>query len=116
MLGRDLAGGFDAIEIGHLDIHEHDIGFEGGGLLDRLGAIRRLADDRYPLVFVQQSGQPRAKERLIVGDQDPSHLRRRLCAHRRSSSFVLNRGLACRGAHPSGVHPGVNDARNRHKN
>ena len=54
----------------HADVHQHDVGFERGRALGRLGAVAGLADD----VEVRLAGQDHAKsgadQALIVGEQD----------------------------------------------
>jgi hypothetical protein len=45
-----LAGGRDAVEVGHLHIHQHHVGFTPPGQRDCLAAGRRLADHLDPRI------------------------------------------------------------------
>ena len=69
------AGRVDAVAARHLDVHDHQVGLEGIGQLDRLLAVARLADDLISLFF-QHLGQVEPNECLIFGDEDAARLRR----------------------------------------
>ena len=71
MLGDDPPGGFDAVQVWHLQVHEDHIRFQGADFLDDIQAIDRLADDVDPWVAFEEACQSGAEQRLIVGDQDP---------------------------------------------
>src|SRR5438477_4810137 len=63
---HDLPSCFDAVDVGHLDVHEHDVRLQLGGLLDSIGAVDRLADDLHPLIITEQACEAGPEERLIV--------------------------------------------------
>ena len=42
---RERLRGLDAVELGHPDVQEHDVGVETAHHRDRLAAVARLADD-----------------------------------------------------------------------
>ena len=44
-LSLDQAGGRHAVAARHVDVHEDQVGGEAAGLLQRLEAVARLADD-----------------------------------------------------------------------
>ena len=41
----DLSRGFDAVHVGHLDVHQDDIGLVTAGQIDGLASICCLSDD-----------------------------------------------------------------------
>jgi len=53
VLGDNSAGGLDAVQGGHLDVHQDDVRLQRQGQLDRIDSIFRLADNLNPIVFVQ---------------------------------------------------------------
>src|SRR6266581_2912079 len=77
VLGDDAAGRLDAVEVGHLDVHQHDVRLRGEGDLDRVEAIDGFADDGDAVIAVEQSGQSRPEKRLVVRDHHPRGLDRR---------------------------------------
>jgi hypothetical protein len=66
----DLARGGDPVELGHADVHEHDVGREAPGAVDRLAPRGRLADDLDVGLRVQHHAEAGAGERVIVDEQD----------------------------------------------
>jgi len=76
-LSPDLAAGFEAVHVWHLEIHQDNVRLEFYGLLHGLDSVRRLPDHINPWVFVQETCQPRPEKRLVVGDEDASDLRSR---------------------------------------
>ena len=50
---RDLAGGGEAVEAGHLDVEDHEVGPQVAHELDRLVAAPGLADDVVALLLEQ---------------------------------------------------------------
>ena len=74
--GHDLARGIDAVEAGHLDVHDDDVRLAlrrygdglitGGGLADHLDVGRGI----------EQGAQRAQNHRMVVGDQDtcPFHV------------------------------------------
>ena len=81
----DAAGRLDAVELGHADVHQHDVGLQPPRHLDRLQAVDGLADDLEVVLGVEDHLEPRAHERLVVGDQDAD-------AHAVTSSALLRGG------------------------
>ena len=45
VFGREAAGGFDAVEFRHGDVHHDDIGPQAGCELDGFAAVAGFADD-----------------------------------------------------------------------
>ena len=70
MFGNDPPRGFDAVEVWHLQIHQHDVGLDRSGLLDHVEAVNGLGDDVDPRVSLEQARQTGTKQILIVGNQD----------------------------------------------
>lgn len=71
MGGGDRGGGLDAVQFGHPDVHEHDVGIEVRHQRDGLRAVARLADDVDVVRVVQDHPQSGAHEGLVVGDDHP---------------------------------------------
>src|SRR5580658_2803973 len=67
-----LVGGFDAIQDGHLDIENNQIGLQPQRLLDQLDAIAHFSYNFE--VVAEQAPQPIDDERMIVTDQNPRML------------------------------------------
>ena len=66
----DLFGGFDAVEIGHADVEDGDVGFELGGLSDGLAAVFGFADDGEFGLLLDEKAQAATDEGVVVGEQD----------------------------------------------
>ena len=73
-LADDPAGRFEAVHLGHADVHEDDVGLLARDELDRLDAVGGLADDLDVVGRAQQHREAAAHERLIVGDRDPDRI------------------------------------------
>lgn len=73
--GEDPAGGLQAVQLGHPDVHQDDVGPGAPYRLHRFVAVGGLRDD---VDAVGAEGQPeaRAHQRLVVGDHDPGRTRR----------------------------------------
>ena len=71
----DLSRRGEPVDVGHADVHQHDVGPLAAGELDRLGAVGRLADDLDVVLGVEQGPEPAAYEHLIVGEEDLDHWR-----------------------------------------
>ena len=69
----DSAGGLDPVQVGHADIHQHDVGPQRPGGLDRLTPVAGLANDLEVGLGVEDHAEACADERLVVGDQDADH-------------------------------------------
>lgn len=68
---QDAAGGLDAVDAGHLQIHQHDIGMERCGRGDHLVSVGCLADEVEPAGVGDETAQTIAEERMVIGDEDP---------------------------------------------
>ena len=64
---REPLGGRDAVELGHLDVHDDQIGTQLGGEGDGGLAVSGLADD-LEAVVAQDLDDVEADERLVLGD------------------------------------------------
>jgi hypothetical protein len=71
--GSDAAGGLDAVDSGHADVNEHDVGAFPLGEAERFVAVARLADDRNVIFGVNQCGKAGSHQRLIIGEHHPDH-------------------------------------------
>ena len=65
------SGRIDAVEAGHVDVHDDDVGHEAqrdlDGLLSRFGLAHHLGiGDR-----IEKRSEPCPKQRMVVGDEDP---------------------------------------------
>ncbi len=97
--GRQLAGGFDAVEIGHADVHHQHVGRELLRHRNGFAAVRCLADHlEIGLTFEHQT-QAGAHHGVIVSQHDSRHgiigtrcgqfaRRREGQVHRYSGSFT----------------------------
>ena len=65
-----LPGGLDAADAGHVEVHQDDVGLQGGRGVDRGLAVGGLADDVHIGLGVQQRVQPLAEGFVVVADQD----------------------------------------------
>jgi hypothetical protein len=72
-VGGDRLGGLQAVEAGHADVHQHDVGDEAARRVGRLVAVGGLADHLDAVLRGQQRPKARAHERLVVGEQDADH-------------------------------------------
>lgn len=68
--GENLAGGFEAVEDGHGDVHENHIGPEGAGHLDGFAAGACAADQGKMTVGFEQGGEALAHDDVIFGQQN----------------------------------------------
>ena len=75
--GEQAPRGLDAVELGHADVHQDDVGLQPLGLLDGVEAVGGLADDLEVVLGVEDHAEPGAHERLVVGDQQ-AHAHARL--------------------------------------
>jgi hypothetical protein len=105
--GDDALGGLDAVRAGHPDVHQHDVGVQGGDLAQGLGPVARLADDGEVVLVVEHQAEAHPQQRLVVHQQDAD---RRRCGavggggHAGSSVGVAaSAGAASAGAGPSGT-------------
>ena len=70
-VAEDQAGGLQPVEHRHPDVHQDHVGPERGGLVDRVPAVDRLADDLDVGLGASSTEQPLPDHRLVVGDQHP---------------------------------------------
>ncbi len=75
----DLPRGLDAVEFGHGDIHDHDVGLEGPGLLNGLPAMNGPSDHDQVRLRLQEGGEPVQDETVVIREKD-------LDAHRATST------------------------------
>ena len=73
LLGEDLARGLDPVHARHVEVHQHDVGLELLGLLDRLGAVGGGADELDVLEPADQAAEAVADDAVVVGEQDADH-------------------------------------------
>ena len=72
--GAQAADGLDAVERGHLQIHQHDVRPQPGRLGHGLGAGAGLADHLEIRLRSQHGREPVADHRLVVGQEDADGL------------------------------------------
>ena len=78
-VGReDLPGGLKAVQLGHPNVHEHDVGLKARSLMNGLVAVGGLGHDVDVVLAGEQHPEARAHHRLIVGHEDADGHRRRL--------------------------------------
>jgi len=64
-----------AVEAGHVDVQQQQVGLPRGQRVERGLAVADAAGEFDAVAFAEQRGQPRARQRLVIDDQ---------YAHRRS--------------------------------
>ena len=65
-----VAGGLDAVDLGHPDVHQDDVGSLAAGQRYRLAPVGRLAGDFHVGDGVDEQPEGGAQQRLVVGEQD----------------------------------------------
>ena len=65
------SGRLDPVHAWHPDVHQYDIGAVPSGLFDRLLTGAGLGDDFDVAGALEQSFEPGAEQRLVVGDDYP---------------------------------------------
>src|SRR3712207_9058467 len=60
--GEHPPRGLDPVELGHADVHEHDVGAQAARRVDGLQPVRRLADDLEVLLRVEDHPEARSEE------------------------------------------------------
>jgi hypothetical protein len=68
-VGEDPAGCLEPVQVGHLDVHQDDVGTAPARELDGVAPVDRLADDVEVGLQLEDGAKARADERLVVGDQ-----------------------------------------------
>src|SRR4051794_18942911 len=71
--GEDAPRRLEPVELGHADVHQHDVWAQGAGLVDRLAPVGRLADDLDLGLRVEDHAEAGADERLVVDEEDADH-------------------------------------------
>ncbi len=69
----ELPGRLDAVEDGHADVHQHDVGIERSGERDGLRAVGCLADHLDVALRLEDQPQAAADDRLVVDEEDADH-------------------------------------------
>ena len=75
----DLTRGDDAVQFGHDDVHDHDVGAVEERQLDRLAAVARLGDHEHPRLL-ERVLDDTAGERVVIRDDRSQRLRLRVLA------------------------------------
>ena len=72
--GKYLAGGCDAVEVGHADVHEDDVGMKSPHVLDRATPVGSLADDLDGLIARENSSKTRPHQVVVVDQKHTNPL------------------------------------------
>ena len=89
-VGEDPLGRREPVELGHADVHQHDVGAPAGDDVDRGVAVGRLADDGDVGLGVEDDAKAGAQQALVVGDDHGDRAqRRRFAARRRVLAVVV---------------------------
>jgi hypothetical protein len=67
--GRDALGHGEPVEVGQVDVEQHDVRAEAAGLVDAALAVRGLADHVVAL-RLQEHARRRPEGRVVVDDED----------------------------------------------
>ena len=70
----DLLGRSDAVDRGHFDVHDHDLGLLGLGQVDRFKAVGGLTDDFDVVVLEQAQLDCVTHDVVVVSDQNRGHV------------------------------------------
>ena len=66
----DVAGGVEAVEVGHGHIEGHDVGFESGGFFGALASVVGLTDNFEVFLLVDDGGEGLAHHFVVIDDED----------------------------------------------
>ena len=91
-VGEDPPRGFEAVELGHPDVHQDDVRSQRANLVDRVAAVGRLADDLDLRLGVEDHPEAGADERLVVDEQNADHDRASAGSCARSTKPPPSRG------------------------
>ena len=72
-VSTDRRGGFDAVEHGHPDVHQHHIRAQPRGEFDGLAAVEGFTDDGDPVLAGEDVGDGLADQRLVVDHEHAGH-------------------------------------------
>jgi len=75
-VSEDPTGRLEPVQVGHLDVHQDDVGTSPARELDGVATVDRLADDVEVGLQLEDRAKARAHERLVVGDQHGDRHRR----------------------------------------
>ncbi len=67
---RQAARGFDAVQLRHGDVHDHDVGLQAFGQFHGFAAVAGLADDLHVGLRAQDHFEALAHHGVIVSEQD----------------------------------------------
>ena len=70
----DAAGGFDAVEEGHPDVEDGDVGFEFGGFVDGFAAVGGFGYDFPAMTRFKERTKAGADDGMVIGDQDAKRM------------------------------------------
>ena len=73
LIRDDLPGGLDAVDRGHLDVHQRDIRAVLRGERHRLLPVGCLGDHLNVVFGLKQGPDAAADQRLVVGEEDSDH-------------------------------------------
>ena len=86
---RDLKGGFDAVEIGHADVHDDYVGLERFCKRDGFAAVAGLADDGEIGLLLDEQTETAADELVIIGEKNANFSHGWFTGIRRDGAAVL---------------------------
>ncbi len=69
----DPAEGLEAVQPGHTDVEDDDVGPERGGERHRFPPVRRLAAHGPAGPLLQRPAEPPPQDFVVIGDQDAQH-------------------------------------------
>ena len=72
-MAEDLGGGFDAVEAGEVDVHQDEMGLEGGGESDGVEAGAGFADDAEVAALAEDGFEAIAHDFVVVDEEDVMH-------------------------------------------
>jgi hypothetical protein len=70
LVGGDLPGCLEAVQLGRADVHQHDIGPELARQRNGLASVRGLSRDIKVGLGVKERAEAGADDRLVLGEQD----------------------------------------------
>jgi hypothetical protein len=68
---EETARRLQPVDVGHLDVHEHDVRAATPDEVEDRPPVRRLAADRHAGLALEDRAEAGADEHLVVGDEDP---------------------------------------------
>ena len=102
--GAQPRRGGDAVQAGHADVHQDDVGPQGGQPLDGFEATDALGHDLEPVGGGEDPGQAGPDDRLVVHERHPDH---RVPPSATGRASFASSGSVQVTSHPSGVGPAV---------